>query len=1074
MEWRPNERTAETVMTSVNPQTNADNPQTSEAYQVPGVKHKSVYRVLSQTVVISEISIPRRTFRVHTEIVVIPQLNRLSSIQLHLGHCALLPNESREEDGKVLVNDIPARYRRRDPFTNASSSSHLRCLGDFGPKLYNQLKEKDYNLEIFFPEEVLPKINSRSAFRVSIDVIVKDPYKGVQFVDVPRGVGRDRASHLYTYHSPYLSGTREWLPCLDETDQLLIWQLEIVCEDNMIAAASAELKLVTYSPELKQRTFLFTQTVPTSACNMGWIIGYFTPDHHPESSTLLTFSLPKLSSFVKYTTSLLDKMVEFLEELLSCRFPHSTMKIAFVDQAPEEVITYSGMLICSTRMLYHKRIIDVVQEVRQELIYGLAQQFFGCFIVPSHWVHWWLVKSIARLLTHLYVEKLFGTAESRYQMKKMMNEVCDYEYQWGKIILTPELTDPQRKNVDCDPRHELTCSPLYVQAMLKKGFLIMRMLFCRLGKEPFLQVLHRLLTVGQQMSEKRNTPGAWKHMLTCTEAFFRSVSNVTGSEIPTFVEQWIRSGGHGAFQVTFEFNRKRNMIELEVKQDIDQGNGRLQYVGPLVVVVQELDGAFTHTVQIDGATSHADLQCHSKGRRQKKKRVPLLSGEEVEIDLSNLDPDSPVLWIRVDHDHHLLRDMVINQPIYHWEYMLKYERDVIAQMEALDRLQKFPSAQSKAVIIETVANDNFFYRVRCRAAFALSVVLNRKLEAWTGGSPVLINMFREQYGSKASPNIPRSNNYVVTSQNLQQYFVMQALPQAVSRLRKQSGEPLEEVVSFLMDLIKFNDNSTNRYSDDHYRASLYMALATSIAPCETLPLHIQLPENLSAEIRSIIQEFTYALNMDTMSPSFGRIVGISALTGLYHLQKNGYLPLDSKILWTFAQPKVCPQIRTAAITLLVDRVCNDQFASECRHEDVLQLLEFACVDRDPSIRALIVRLISITTPFATFNNTVYGFNNACNTIQYAEKLWSIVSNPKIDAVVRLGCVDIFFSQFGLGVPPVMGGPSEAPGHHRSYSSVVSPVQQLPLSQWHNSAYEFGRSSPTRGTHITSFGDDTLK
>ncbi|PIO54745.1 hypothetical protein TELCIR_23884, partial [Teladorsagia circumcincta] len=151
-------------------------------------------------------------------------------------------------------------------------------------------------------------------------------------------------------------------------------------------------------------------------------------------------------------------------------------------------------------------------------------------------------------------------------------------------------------------------------------------------------VLHKILSVGQQMAERRDRPATWTHLVISTETFFRTVTNVTGQEIPTFMEQWIYNGGHASFrvrvstlsvdlttnrtifsqQVQYVFNRKRNMIELEVKQKVEPGNGRLRYVGPLTVLVQELDGSFSHTVQIDGDVSRADLQCHSKGRRQKK------------------------------------------------------------------------------------------------------------------------------------------------------------------------------------------------------------------------------------------------------------------------------------------------------------------------------------------------------------------------------------------------------------------------------------------------------------------------
>jgi len=47
------------------------------------------------------------------------------------------------------------------------------------------------------------------------------------------------------------------------------------------------------------------------------------------------------------------------------------------------------------------------------------------------------------------------------------------------------------------------------------------------------------------------------------------------------------------------------------------------------VTVQELDGSFTHIIQIDDVFSRHDIQCHSKARRQRKRKIPLWTGEEV-------------------------------------------------------------------------------------------------------------------------------------------------------------------------------------------------------------------------------------------------------------------------------------------------------------------------------------------------------------------------------------------------------------------------------------------------------------
>ena len=106
----------------------------------------------------------------------------------------------------------------------------------------------------------------------------------------------------------------------------------------------------------------------------------------------------------------------------------------------------------------------------------------------------------------------------------------------------------------------------------------------------------------------------------------------------------------------FVFNRKRNVVELEIKQDLT-ARGGLRYVGPLTVTIQELDGSFNHTFKIEENKTKFEITCHSKSRRNKKKKIPLVTGEEVDMDLSAMDADSPVLWLRVDPDMQLLRQV---------------------------------------------------------------------------------------------------------------------------------------------------------------------------------------------------------------------------------------------------------------------------------------------------------------------------------------------------------------------------------------------------------------------------------
>lgn len=99
------------------------------------------------------------------------------------------------------------------------------------------------------------------------------------------------------------------------------------------------------------------------------------------------------------------------------------------------------------------------------------------------------------------------------------------------------------------------------------------------------------------------------------------------------------------------------------------------------MTIQELDGSFNHQFKIEENKTKFEITCHSKSRRNKKKKIPLMTGEEVDMDLNAMDADSPVLWLRLDPNLHLLRTVNFEQPDYMWQYQLKFERCIVAQFE---------------------------------------------------------------------------------------------------------------------------------------------------------------------------------------------------------------------------------------------------------------------------------------------------------------------------------------------------------------------------------------------------------
>ncbi|CAF5088529.1 unnamed protein product, partial [Rotaria socialis] len=61
--------------------------------------------------------------------------------------------------------------------------------------------------------------------------------------------------------------------------------------------------------------------------------------------------------------------------------------------------------------------------------------------------------------------------------------------------------------------------------------------------------------------------------------------------------------------------------------------------------------------------------------RNKKKKIPLISGDEVDMDLNQMDPECPILWIRIDPDLKVIRELQFEQADYNWQCELRYERD---------------------------------------------------------------------------------------------------------------------------------------------------------------------------------------------------------------------------------------------------------------------------------------------------------------------------------------------------------------------------------------------------------------
>ncbi|XP_052258217.1 transcription initiation factor TFIID subunit 2-like isoform X2 [Dreissena polymorpha] len=984
------------------------------------VEAQRSYKLAHQVLCIKAINFIKQSLIGYVELTIYPLRADLKSVKLNCKQCRIyrvLINDKWESNFwyndptmEAVQNEDQARQKSLDHFEKAYESAVSSVNPDFG------------NGEVFvkLPAESMSTIADMQPIRINIEFSLEQPDAGLHFV-VPAVDGSlaETGAHMFSYR--HENSSRLWFPCIDTYAEPCTWKLEFTCEVAMTAVSCGDLLEVVYTSDRRHKTYHYYMSTPTSAPNIAVAIGPFETLVDPNMHEVTHFCLPHLKSILKHTTSYLHESFEFYEELMSSRYPYSCYKQVFIDESYEEAQSFATMTIFSTSLLHSSRIIDQTIITRKYMAAGIAQQFFGCFIVMQTWCDAWLPKGIAAYLTQLFVKKTFGNNEYRHDIAQYLKEVEQYEAVAGGIVLDPSFNS---KGMYFSCMQPQTMSPTYLEMYHKKALLIIRMLEARIGATLLLQVFNKLQALAFAASQQKFMATAWNNMLLSTNSFLKIISTVTGKDVQPFIDQWVCQGGFARFIGNFVFNRKRNVVELEIRQD-NTAKGSLKYVGPLEVTIQELDGSFNHIFNIEENKTKFEITCHSKSRRNKKKKIPLLTGEEVDMDLSAMEAinsimgaDSPVLWLRMDKDMHLLRSVTWEQPDYMWQYQLRYERDVVAQIEAIHALRQFASPATRRALTDVLECEQAYYKVRIEAGMCLAKIANTMVASWAG-PPAMLMIFRKMFGSHSCPSIVRQNNF----SNFQHYFLIKAIPLAMSQLRNMHNICPPEVVRFLLDLFKYNDNSKNKYSDNYYRAALIDALAATVTPAVTTVTITgqSINADLSSDTKSILEELTRCLNLEKLLPCYRHSVTVSCLRAIRVLQKFGHLPSDPSIFRSYAQHGTFRDVRLVAIEALVDFIKTDVNMSE-----LYWLLGVVERDQDRYVSYETIQMLSQKPPFHR------GEESLLNTEELVERLWKLINSTlSSDSRIRCGVADFYFAMFGRYRPACL----HAPDSFTVYSNV---------------------------------------
>ncbi|XP_068304950.1 transcription initiation factor TFIID subunit 2 isoform X1 [Pyrus communis] len=743
---------------------------------------------------------------------------------------------------------------------------------------------------------------------------------------------------------------RCWFPCIDDNSQSCCYDLEFTVAQNLVAVSTGNLLYQVLSKDDPPRkTYVYRLDVPVSARWISLVVAPFEILPDQQFGLISHMCLPINLSKLRNTVEFFHSAFSCYKDYLAIEFPFGSYKQVFIEpeMAVSSLSSGASMSVFSSQVLFDEKIIDQTIDTRIKLAFALARQWFGVYITPEAPNDEWLLDGLAGFLTDFFIKKHLGNNEARYRRYKLQANcaVCKADDS-GATALSSAAS--------CKDLYGTQCIGIYSKIRSWKSVAILQMLEKQMGPESFRKILQAIVN---------RAPDKIRSLRSLSTKEFRHFANKVGNlERPflkEFFPRWVELCGCPLLRMGFSYNKRKNMVELAVlrgctggsdsiasavnanpepeKRDIDNG-----WPGMMSIRAHELDGTFDHPVlPMAGETWQLlEIQCHSKlaaRRFQKPKKSSKLDGADDNGDATpaldmRSSMESPLLWMRADPEIEYLAEIHFNQPVQMWINQLEKDKDVVAQAQAIATLESLPQLSFSVVnaLNNFLIDSKAFWRVRIEAAFALANTASEDTD-WAG----LLHLVKFYKSRRFDANIglPKPNDF----HDISEYFVLEAIPHAIAMVRAADKKSPREAVEFVLQLLKYNDNNGNPYSDVFWLA----ALIESVGELEFGQQSILL-------LSSLLKRIDRLLQFDRLMPSYNGILSVSCIRALTQiaLKLLGFVPMDRvfELVKPFRDIKAVWQVRVEASRALLD------LEFHCKGIDAALQLFIKYLDEETSFR----------------------------------------------------------------------------------------------------------------------------
>lgn len=745
---------------------------------------------------------------------------------------------------------------------------------------------------------------------------------------------------------------------------------------DMVVACSGDMTDEIVDPrDPSRKTVSFACTSPVSAQQIGFAVGpfeYINLSDFRETGQdeqlgqnavpVHSFCLPGRADEVRNTCFPMAQAIDFLS-LTYGSYPFSSYKLCFVDDTVSDCTPTAALSICSNHLLFPEEIIDPLYDATRTLVHSLAFQWVGVNVIPKEPVDTWATVGVAYYMTDTFMKKLCGNNEYRFRMKQMSDRVCDLDHERPSIFDIGNYLKLDQSEIEFTSLK----APLVL-------FILERRLAKASGKATVSRIISRIL-LNARMGDLAN--GA------LTTSFFQRLCEKFGHvKLDTFFQQWVYGAGCPRFHATQRFNKKKLVVEMMIRQvqgepqpprDLEKSTfmrdvkeelkgvyaGGIQpvFTGSMTLRIHEADGTpYEHIVEIKEAVTKFDIPYNTKYKRLKrnkrqKERAAVSIGtdpnpetqddvllyclgdvlqteEEIQdwqlADWTKDDEDrmgqESYEWIRIDADFEWICKLSLGMPGYMYLSQLQQDRDVVAQYESIQYMAaQRPHALVSTILVRTLMDRRYFHGIR---TYAANTIVNHATEAlnWIGLHH-LERAFQELFCLPGSP-MTRSNDF----SDRASYILQKAIPAAISRVRDHSGRTPFRVKRFLLDKLKFNDNSSNELSDNFYVTSLMDSLCYALLGRVEQSndeaefdmdreIERQTEEQLERDAAAEIDRYR---RMDEWSSSYQNIYSRTALCCQLRLKQANIINLDVMHFLQYTRAGTFDMLRLEAFKCLLE------------------------------------------------------------------------------------------------------------------------------------------------------------